>query len=70
MRALSLCGRLRVMIAILPWVDRVICSSRVDILSFSLLLVGRKCCGTYTEEVVAGKSIQNETSRIHNHRKN
>ena len=34
MRALSFCGKLRVMIAILPWVDRVIWSSRLDILSF------------------------------------
>lgn len=34
MRALSLCGRLRVMIAILPWVDSVICSSKVDMLAF------------------------------------
>ena len=41
MRALSLFGRLRVMIAILPWVDRVICSSKVVILS-SLSTAGRK----------------------------
>ena len=58
------------MIAILPWVDRVICSSIVDILSF-LLAAGGKEILPYAHRINTDKkSIKNKIAIIHNQRKN
>ena len=58
------------MIAILPSVDRVICSSKVDILS-SLSAAGRKDMVRDIHGIGTGsRSIQNQNLKIHNQRNN